>query len=93
MIAISRLSASASIVKGSTKAGIAVTANALKVLEPIILPITISASFFKAAAIEAANSGKLVPTATIVRPMNKSEAPNILLNLWSLLPKYLSLAT
>ena len=47
MIATSRLSAITSTVKGSTKAGIAVTANALKVLEPIILPITISAFFSK----------------------------------------------
>ena len=42
----------------------------LKILEPITLPITISASLLRAATIEAINSGKEVPGPTIANDNN-----------------------
>ena len=61
------------------KAGIARTATVLNMFEPIMLPTTISCCFFIALVIETANSGTLVPRATIVRPIIKSGTPCILL--------------
>ena len=69
------------------------TASILKILEPIIFPMKMSNSFLKAAAIDVANSGKLVPraiteiemilssmpilVAILVAPVIKKFAPNI----------------
>ena len=52
------------------------TLNILKIFEPTMLPTAISVSFFKAAEIEAASSGKLVPKATIVTPIIRSLTPH-----------------
>jgi len=43
-------------------------------LEPTTLPTAIECSFFTAPAIEVANSGRLVPTATIVSPVIFAES-------------------
>lgn len=51
------------------------THKMLKIFEPIIFPIDISISFFIAAATDAANSGRLVPSATIVNPITLSLTP------------------
>ena len=59
--------------EGGTMPGINSTANKLNMFEPMTLPITMSGSFFKALVIEAANSGRLVPTAITVSPMTTSE--------------------
>ena len=59
-------------------AGIPNTANILNMLEPIMLPIAISAFFLIKLVIEAAVSGRLVPIATIVNPITRSEIPNSL---------------
>ena len=45
--------------------------------EPIALPTAISASPFLAATTEVTSSGNEVPTATIVKPTNKSLIPNL----------------
>ena len=45
-------------------------------LEPITLPSAISTSSFLAATIEVTNSGRLVPSATIVRPISVWLKPN-----------------
>ncbi len=45
------------------------THKILKILEPTIFPIAMSACFFLAATTEAANSGKEVPIATTVSPI------------------------
>ena len=44
-----------------------------KTFEPITFPTTISVFFFSKALIVAANSGKLVPIAIIVKPIINSE--------------------
>ena len=49
----------------------------LKICEPKIFPIAISVSPFLVATTEVNNSGRLVPIATIVRPINFSLIPNI----------------
>ena len=41
----------------------------LKILDPTILPMAISAFFFIAATTEVASSGREVPAATMVKPM------------------------
>ena len=46
-------------------------------LEPMTLPIAISFCPLCAATSEVTSSGRLVPMATIVRPMSVSESPNI----------------
>ncbi len=45
------------------------------ILEPMTLPITISESPDKTAAIEVANSGNEVPKATIVIPITNGDIP------------------
>ena len=45
------------------------TSKILKILDPITLPKAISISFFHAATIEVTSSGRLVPKATIVKPI------------------------
>ena len=45
--------------------------------DPIALPTAISASPFLAATTEVTSSGSDVPTATIVKPTNKSLIPNL----------------
>ena len=55
--------------------GNANTPNRLKVLEPITVANAISGIPRRTPAIAAASSGKLVPNATIVRPINKSLTP------------------
>ena len=47
----------------------------MKIFEPTILPIAISAFPFLAAVTEATNSGSDVPKATIVKPINFSLIP------------------
>ena len=46
-----------------------ITHRILKRLDPTMLPIAISVSFFMAADIDAASSGRLVPKATMVIPI------------------------
>ena len=46
-------------------------------LEPITLPMAISFCPLRAATIEVTSSGRLVPMATIVRPMSVSLRPNM----------------
>ena len=48
------------------------TRSTLKILEPMILPTARSDFFLKAATAEVASSGKEVPAARIVRPINFS---------------------
>jgi len=48
------------------------TRSTLKMLEPMILPTARSDFFLKAATAEVASSGKEVPAARIVRPINFS---------------------
>ena len=47
----------------------------LNTLEPTTLPTAISSSFFRAATTEVTSSGRLVPIATMVRPIRFSERP------------------
>lgn len=68
---------SASYIEKSTGIGQMVddiprTASILKILEPITLPNEISICFFVAAISDAASSGRLVPSATIVKPITLS---------------------
>ena len=51
------------------------TAKILKILDPSKFPREIAFSFFNTAITEAANSGTLVPTETIVIPITRSETP------------------
>src|SRR5690554_8062845 len=51
------------------------TAQILKILEPMMLPTEISFSFRNTAMSEVANSGTLVPKATIEIPMTLSLTP------------------
>jgi len=66
---MSRLRSSAGVALGCIKAGIESTANRLNIFEPITLPIAKSCAFLRTAAIDAANSGKLVPIAIMVKPI------------------------
>ena len=61
----------ASFFGGVIMAAVDITTSKLKMLDPIIFPITISNSLFLAAAKEALSSVKLVPKATVVNPMNR----------------------
>ena len=54
------------------------TKSILKMLEPTTFPIAISLFFLTAAVTLVANSGRLVPTATMVSPIKASETPSIL---------------
>ncbi len=47
----------------------------LKILEPTMLPSAMSGSRLRAATTEVDSSGRLVPTATSVRPMISSGTP------------------
>ena len=51
------------------------TAKILKMFEPIIFPTEISNSFLNTATNVVTTSGKLVPMATIVKPIILSETP------------------
>lgn len=51
------------------------TNKILKMLEPTIFPMAISDSPLRAAITLVTNSGKLVPIATIVKPITRSETP------------------
>lgn len=66
----------------------------LNILLPTMLPIEISDSLWKAAIIEAANSGSEVPTATMLRPITVSFIPsfsaiNCASEIICLVPKYI----
>ena len=54
---------------------IPITARILKILDPIIFPIEMSNSFLYIATNVVANSGRLVPMATIVNPITLSDTP------------------
>ena len=58
------------------KPGIAKTHNPLKIFEPIKVPVTVSYLPFKANETDAAISGKLVPIANTVYPINNSPKLN-----------------
>ena len=49
----------------------------LKMFDPTILPMAISDCFRNAAINEVASSGKDVPTATTVSPINASDTPKV----------------
>ena len=51
------------------------TIRMLKILEPTALPSAMSTSFLRAATMEVISSGRLVPKATMVRPMRFSLMP------------------
>ena len=51
------------------------TAKILKIFDPIIFPIEISNSFLNTATSVVTTSGRLVPIATIVNPIIRSETP------------------
>ena len=53
------------------------TAPMLNMLEPIKFPIVMPTSFFRTEMIEAVNSGKLVPTATMVTEITLSDTPKL----------------
>ncbi len=65
----------ASKVMGIIKALVPSTNNMLKILLPTILPIAISALPFFAAVTDVTSSGREVPNATMVRPINFSLRP------------------
>ena len=52
------------------------TNSMLKMLEPMTLPTTMSASFLRAATIDVASSGNDVPSATIVKPIISGLMPS-----------------
>ena len=58
------------------KPGMAKTHNPLKIFEPIKVPVTVSYLPFKANETDAAISGKLVPIANTVYPINNSPKLN-----------------
>ena len=62
---------------GDTDAETPITHSMLNMFEPITLPMEISICFLNAAATDAASSGRLVPTATTVRPITCSLTPSI----------------
>ena len=63
------------IFNGLTIDVIPITAKMLKIFEPIMFPMEISSSFLNTATNVVTTSGKLVPIATIVRPIILSETP------------------
>ena len=73
----SRYNTSVLTMVGLMIAGNPMTPRELKIFEPRTLPIAISFSPFTTLAIEAAISGRLVPIATMVRPMIKSLMPRV----------------
>ena len=62
---------------GSTTAAMPSTPRILNMLEPITLPIARSSSWRSALVSEAASSGRLVPSAMMVRPMTISETSRL----------------
>ena len=60
---------------GAKSAGMVRTAKVLKILEPITLPMIKLYCFLRPALMAAASSGRLVPTATIDKPITKSDTP------------------
>ena len=54
---------------GAMSRGTDNTQSKQKILEPMILPMAMSCSSFKTAMMHAVSSGKLVPIATMVRPI------------------------
>ena len=72
----SLLTTAAWIGKLPQKPGIAKTNRILNIFEPTIAPTAISAWPLSALVTDAANSGRLVPTATMVSPMTSSDTPN-----------------
>ena len=62
---------------GIIKAVVPITNKMLKILLPTIFPIAISAFPFLAAVTEVTNSGREVPSATMVRPIKLSLKPII----------------
>ena len=61
---------------GANSPGNGKTVSKLRMFEPIILPMASSSWFFKTLVIEAASSGRLVPKATIVKPIISVETPS-----------------
>ena len=57
---------------------IGVIKTRLRIFDPIILPITIPFCLFLSAEMLVANSGRLVPNASNVRPIIKSGTPKII---------------
>ena len=70
---MSRLEASGLIAPGAIKPAKGNTAKILKIFDPITFPIAISAFPLQIAKRDVANSGKLVPIATTVKPITRSE--------------------
>ncbi len=62
---------------GPSTPGTARTTRKLKILDPMMAPIAISLCPRNALTTEAASSGRLVPIATIVRPMINSDTPRL----------------
>ena len=60
---------------GVTKAMVDKTNKILKIFDPIMFPIEISNSFLNTATNVVTTSGRLVPIATIVNPIIRSETP------------------
>ncbi len=54
------------------------TQKILKIFDPTTFPIEISDLFLREATAQVANSGKEVPSATIVNPMSDSLMPKVL---------------
>lgn len=63
------------------------TNRILKILDPMMFPIAMSALPFFAAVTEVTSSGKDVPKATIVSPINLWLTPNEMASLWLHLPQ------
>ena len=75
MQSIAKLDANAT---GIISADVPTTNKMLKMLLPTIFPIAMSAFPLRAATTEVNNSGREVPSATMVSPINLSLIPNIL---------------
>ena len=65
-----------STVNGWIVAEVPSTKKMLKILLPMIFPNAMSTCFFNAAVMEVTNSGRDVPTATIVKPTKVSLIPS-----------------
>lgn len=74
IIRMSRDKISCGTLMGAMMAATPTTAKVLKILEPMTLP-AISSSPFLAAMMDDTSSGRLVPTATMVKPMMTSDKP------------------
>ena len=71
----SRLKTSESKERGPNNPGTGSTISRLKILLPTIAPKAMSACPFTALITDAANSGRLVPMATMVKPTISSDTP------------------